>query len=90
VTHQTAALQRWAARSEPPPFAAPAEDARRWGQVRAYLVEERCLPEVFVDALHEKGFVYADRRGNAVFPRWDEDLTVVGAALRGTDEGSAF
>jgi hypothetical protein len=90
VTHQTAALQRWAARSEPPAFEAPAEDARRWGQVRAYLVEERCVPEAFVDALHEKGFVYADRRGNAVFPRWDEELTVVGAALRGTDEGSAF
>ncbi len=90
VTHQTAALQRWAARSAPPAFEAPAEDARRWGQVRAYLVAERCLPEAFVDALHEKGFVYADRRGNAVFPRWDEELTVVGAALRGTDEGSAF
>ncbi len=25
-----------------------------------------------------------------MFPRWDEELTVVGAALRGTDEGSAF
>jgi len=90
VAHQAPAFRRWAERAEPPAFAVPEQDAGRWGQVRAYLVEERSLPARFVDALHEGGFVYADRRGNAVFPRWDEEQTVVGAALRGTDEGSAF
>ncbi len=90
VAHQTPAFRRWAERAEPPAFAAPQEDAGRWGQVRAYLVEERRLSARFVDVLHEGGFVYADRRGNAVFPRWDEEGIIVGAALRGTDPESAF
>ncbi len=90
VAHQAPAFRRWAERAEPPAFEAPEQDAGRWGQVRAYLVEERSLPARFVDVLHEGGFVYADRHGNAVFPRWDEEQTVVGAALRGTDDGSAF
>ncbi len=58
--------------------------------MRAYLVEERRLPARFVDVLHEGGFVYADRRGNAVFPRCNAEGTIVGAALRGTDPESAF
>jgi len=90
VAHQTPAFRRWAERAEPPAFEAPEEDAGRWGQVRAYLIEERRLSARFVDVLHEGGFVYADRRGNAVFPRWDEEGTIVGAALRGTDPESAF
>jgi len=90
VAHQTPAFRRWAERAEPPAFEPPREDAGRWAQVRVYLVEERCLPAAFVDALHEGGFVYADRRGNAVFPRCDAEGEVVGAALRGTDPGSAF
>jgi len=90
VAHQTPAFRRWAERAEPPAFEPPQEDAGRWDQVRAYLVEERRLSARFVDVLHEGGFVYADRRGNVVFPRWDEERQVVGAALRGTDEGSAF
>jgi len=90
VAHQTPAFRRWAERAEAPAFEAPEEDAGRWGQVRAYLVEERRLPARFVDVLHEGSFVYADRRGNAVFPRCDAEGTIVGAALRGTDPDSAF
>ncbi len=95
VAHQTPAFRRWAERAEPPAFAPPREDAGRWEQVRAYLVDERRLSARFVDALHvdalhEGGFVYADRRGNAVFPRCDAEGEVVGAALRGTDPESAF
>jgi len=90
VAHQTPAFRGWAERSAPPAFEAPEEDAGRWGQVRAYLVAERHLPAAFVDALHNGGYVYADRRGNAVFPRCDEEGTITGAALRGTDPGSAF
>jgi len=90
VAHQTPAFRRWAERAEPPAFEPPQEDAGRWEQVRAYLVEERRLSARFVDALHEGGFVYADRRGNAVFPRCDAEGEVVGAALRGTDPESVF
>jgi len=90
VAHQTPAFRRWAERAELPAFEAPQEDTERWGQVRAYLVEERSLSARFVDTLHAGGFVYADRRGNAVFPRWDEERQVVGAAVRGTDPESAF
>ncbi len=90
VAHQTPAFHRWAERAELPAFDPPREDAGRWEQVRAYLVAERSLSARFVDTLHEGGFVYADRRGNAVFPRWDEERQVVGAALRGTDPESAF
>ncbi len=70
--------------------AAPAPNDGRWPQVRAYLVEERGIPRGMVDALHERGDIYADARGNAVFVRRDAGREIVGASLRGTAPGSAF
>jgi hypothetical protein len=72
------------------PFQAPRPRAEHWPRVRAYLVEDRCLPGALVDELHREGLVYADERRNAIFPRRDVEGTVTGAALRGTRPGSAF
>jgi len=69
---------------------APTPDADRWPQVRAYLVEGRGIPRGMVDTLHERGDIYADARGNAVFVRRDEERAIVGASLRGTAPGSEF
>jgi len=71
-------------------FAAPAPNEGRWPQVRAYLVDERGLPARMVDALHERGDIYADGRSNAVFLRTDAEGQAVGASLRGTAPGSEF
>ncbi len=76
--------------AERPPFRAPIQDEGRWSQVRAYLVEERQLPAVLVDELHERGTIYADGRANAVFIRQDADGAATGASLRGTAPGSDF
>jgi hypothetical protein len=69
---------------------APTPDADRWPQVRAYLVEQRGIPRGMVDTLHERGDIYADARGNAVFVRRDAGREIVGASLRGTAPGSEF
>ncbi len=71
-------------------FVAPAPDADHWPQVRAYLIEQRGIPRGMVDELHDRGDVYADTRGNAVFMRRDEDRQAVGASVRGTLPGSEF
>ncbi len=78
------------ARGEQVRFVAPAPAADRWPQVRAYLIEQRGLPRGMVDALHERGDIYADGRANAVFGRRDEGRAMVGASLRGTLPGSEF
>ncbi len=77
-------------RGERVPFMPPTPDEARWAQVRAYLVDARGLPARTVDALHERGDIYADSRSNAVFARRDENRAIVGAALRGTLPGSEF
>ncbi len=69
---------------------APTPDADRWPQVRNYLVEGRGIPRGMVDTLHERGDIYADARGNAVFVRRDAGREIVGASLRGTLPGSEF
>lgn len=58
----------------PPPCAAA------WPRVRAYLTHVRGLPQSLIDDANRAGLVYADQRGNAVFPR-----ARGGAFLRGTD-----
>jgi len=77
-------------RGERVPFMPPTPDEARWAQVRAYLVDARGLPARTVDALHERGDIYADSRSNAVFARRDENRAIVGASLRGTLPGSEF
>lgn len=45
----------------------PARVAEKWPGVRQYLVDVRHLAAGLVDALHEKGTLYADRFANACF-----------------------
>ncbi len=82
--------QEIVARGERAPFMQPARDEDCWPQVRAYLVEQRGIPRGMIDALHERGTIYADGRANAVFLRTDAEGQAVGASLRGTVPGSAF
>jgi len=77
-------------RGQRAPFTPPVATETRWPQVRAYLTGERALPGGLVDALHARGTVYADARGNAVFLRTDPEGNAVGASLRGTLPGSEF
>jgi DNA primase len=65
-------------------FRLPSADARRLGQVRGYLVEERGLAGSGIDARVAAGDLYADARGNAVFLLRDARGRPVGAELRGT------
>jgi len=76
-----------------PPFRPPPAEEDRWGQVRAYLTEERGLPGKVVDRLHAQGDIYAGvQRGHvhAVFLCRDEAGTPTGAVLRGVESGSAY
>jgi len=65
------------ASNEPTPTPAPAPD--KWPKVRQWLSEVRGIPVKLSDWLHEKGLVFADERGNAVFARENG-----GAFIRGT------
>jgi len=90
VERATPTIRAEVEQSERPPFQAPVHDEAAWGQVRNYLVHERGLPGGMVDALHDRGTVYADGRCNAVFLRTDGGGHTTGASLRGTAPGSAF
>lgn len=72
------------------PFVPPHPAPEHWPGVRAYLLEERGLPDTLVDELHERGLVYADARQNAVFLRRDESSQPTGAFLRGTHPDHPF
>jgi Toprim-like/Protein of unknown function (DUF3991) len=72
------------------PFQLPQPNEQKWNPVRQYLIEQRGLPEVLVDRLHDINLVYADDKQNIVFPRhsnngslW-ERTAPTGANLRGT------
>ena len=73
----TAAAEVKAAVAEP--AHAPEPDERRWPKVKLWLMAQRGIPERLLDMMHGAGKVYADARGNAVFPRADG-----GAFVRGT------
>ncbi len=72
------------------PFQSPIPDESKWLAVRQYLIEKRQLPTALVDALHNQGKVYADRKQNAVFVRQDAEDNITGASLRGTYDSSSF
>lgn len=61
------------------PMNAHQPQAEKWGQVRDYLTNSRGLSVSLVEDLKERGFLWADKWGNCVFP-----LSNVGLALRGT------
>jgi hypothetical protein len=67
-------------------FMPPTVRPDNWPQVQKYLLEERRIPAVLVDKLHQQGLVYADERQNAVFLRRDLAGNTTGAFLRGTTE----
>jgi len=68
-----------------PQFVPPKEDESKWLAVQNYLIKARGLPENFIDALHSKGWIYADEQQNAVFVMRSLDgETTTGAFLRGT------
>jgi hypothetical protein len=62
----------------------PRRDAATLPRVRHYLVEKRRIPSSLVESLIERGSLYADRKGNAVFLLLGKDGRPVGAELRGT------
>jgi len=64
--------------SEKPPII-PEENNFMWYRVRKYLMEVRAIPMEVIDNFYDKGKVFADGFGNAVFPREKN-----GAFLRGT------
>lgn len=65
------------AAKEPTPT--PRPSPTMWPKVRQWLEDVRGIPGKLVDWLHEKGLVFADERGNAVFKREHG-----GAFVRGT------
>lgn len=77
----------------PKPFQPPAHDPRKVPEVRAYLVEDRGLPERLIDVLLAKGKLLAESyRGhvNAVFVMRDRAGNPVGAERRGIGGLLAF
>ncbi|MBD2458464.1 plasmid recombination protein [Nostoc sp. FACHB-87] len=80
--------------SEPrPQFRLPVEDKAKWQLVSDYLTQKRGIEENLVQALHERGLVYADDQQNAVFVMRNlGDLPhAKGAFLRGTrGENNSF
>lgn len=74
------------------PFRLP-ERSRDLGlvtRVREYLVRTRALAADLVDALFQRGQVYADIRGNAAFVCAGGDGQPTGAELKGTVPGRPF
>jgi len=74
--------------SAPPParrrFTLPPPDRSRLSAVTHYLIHDRAITPSMTDSLIASGKLYADRRGNAVFPLLGKENTAVGAELRGT------
>lgn len=69
--------------AEPPkPFEPPAQVHENWPRVRNYLTQVRKISSNIIDALHEKGRVYADVSKNAVFLLKNK----LGVELRGTGD----
>jgi len=73
-----------------PPFRAPEPDSQRWIQVRAYLTDQCGIPSQWIDYLHDRGTIYADRRANAVFVQHNDQGEATGAFLHGTSEERPF
>ena len=83
-----------------PKFTPPVPEESKWLAVKKYLTRSRKLPSGLVDALHQKGLIYADDKQNAVFIRRSLDertgrgnlavstrelgSQITGATLRGT------
>ncbi|MCP4374162.1 MAG: DUF3991 domain-containing protein [Deltaproteobacteria bacterium] len=64
----------------------PPRDDGNLLQIRYYLMHLRCLPKTVVDYLIDRGVLYADNKGNAVFLLLGKGKRVVGAEIRGTND----
>ncbi|MBW4558065.1 MAG: plasmid recombination protein [Trichormus sp. ATA11-4-KO1] len=85
VTHHAREQAQKIAQVEPKPqFVAPVKEQVHWQAVQNYLTQKRGLLPNFVQALHERGFVYADEQQNTVFLMRDLNGETTGAFLRGT------
>jgi len=62
----------------------PREDPGKLPAVKRYLTDQRAIAPSLVRRLIECGRLYADTRGNAVFPLLEKENRLVGAELRGT------
>jgi len=62
----------------------PSPDPAHLGRVQQYLLQQRGLPPLLINALIQDGTLYADHRANAVFVLLGEKNNPVGAELRGT------
>lgn len=69
-----------------PKLEVPVPDAGKLGRVKDYLVKERRIPQSIVDLAIQKGRLWADKYGNAVFGLRDVEGNQVGAELRGTHD----
>jgi hypothetical protein len=63
---------------------APVPDRTRLIRVRGYLTQQRAIPEAVIDEALQRGSLFADSRGNAVFRLHDETGREIGYELRGT------
>lgn len=85
ATHYARKEAQQIAKNEPAPqFTLPEPDESKWSRVRHYLTVERCLPQKWVDGLHEKGLLYADSKQNAAFVMRSLDNEITGVNLWGT------
>lgn len=82
---RTQAMEQ-AKRAAAAPLQAPKEIPENWHGAFEYLTGERALPDNMIDALHDRGDVYADDHKNVVFARYDLAGEVVGYVLTGTGE----
>ncbi len=62
----------------------PPPDRSKLSTVKHYLVHDRAITPWMTDSLIASGKLYADGRGNAVFPLLGKENKPVGAELRGT------
>nr|WP_026082245.1 MobV family relaxase [Mastigocladopsis repens] len=68
-----------------PQFVPPTPDESKWLVVQNYLTKARGLPENFIIALHQRGWLYADDQQNAVFTM--RTLEETGTEYRGHGTG---
>ncbi len=82
VTHQARRQALNIAQQVPPSiFEAPTPDRNRWLEIERYLTRNRSLPQKLVQTLYQRGLIYADITGNAVFLARSLSAEVTGAYL---------
>ena len=64
-----------------PQFVPPLSDESKWLYVQNYLTKARGLPENSINALHQRGWLYADDQQNAVFVMRELPTEVRSAAV---------